>query len=59
MNVVARVRLERVAGRRLFFEVQVDDEVETIGRGHHERYVIDRKRFDARTIGKFEHSVRR
>jgi fluoroacetyl-CoA thioesterase len=47
MEVVARVRLEEVAGRRLTFSASADDERERIGAGRHERFVVDRARFDA------------
>ncbi len=35
------VRLERVEGRRLGFEVEVYDEFEKVCEGTHERYIID------------------
>ena len=46
MEVVARVRLDEVDGRRLRFSAEVDDAVESICTGHHERYVVDRARFE-------------
>jgi len=46
--VTARARLVRVDGRRLVFEVEADDGIDTIARGTHERAVIVRARFDAR-----------
>jgi fluoroacetyl-CoA thioesterase len=45
MEVVARVRLDEVDGRRLRFSVVVDDERDRIGEGSHERFVVDRDRF--------------
>jgi fluoroacetyl-CoA thioesterase len=47
MEVVARVRLEAVEGRRLVFSAAVDDERERICEGRHERFVVDRARFEA------------
>lgn len=47
MEVVARVRLEGVEGRRLTFSAQVRDEREPISAGTHQRFVIDRARFEA------------
>lgn len=47
MEVVARVRLEEVAGRRLVFAAEVDDAVEAICAGRHERFVVDRSRFES------------
>jgi fluoroacetyl-CoA thioesterase len=52
MNVTARVRLLTVEGRRLVFEVEARDEAEPIGKGTHERFVIDRKRFDEKMTRK-------
>ncbi len=46
MTVTARVKLIVVDRRRLVFEVEARDEVEIIGKGVHERFVIDKKRFD-------------
>lgn len=45
LEVTATVRLLSVDGRRLSFEVEAHDGVDLIGRGTHERYVIDRERF--------------
>lgn len=45
LEVVARVRLTEVDGRRLVFEVEANDGVDVISRGRHERYVIDTERF--------------
>jgi fluoroacetyl-CoA thioesterase len=47
MAVVARVRLEEMDGRRLTFAVEVDDERDRICEGRHQRFVIDRARFEA------------
>ena len=52
MAVTARVKLVKVDGRRLIFEVEARDEVESIGGGTHERYVIDKKRFDEKMQNK-------
>lgn len=47
MEVVARVRLETVEGRRLSFSVEAADEREPICAGRHERFVVERARFEA------------
>jgi len=47
MEVVARVRLEAVDGRRLRFAAEARDAAERICAGHHERFVVDRARFEA------------
>ena len=47
MEVVARVRLEAMEGRRLTFSAEASDEQERICAGRHGRFVVDRARFDA------------
>jgi len=51
-EVIARVRLTAVDGRRLTFEVEGHDEQELISSGTHERFIIDRERFDAAVLAK-------
>lgn len=46
MEVVAKVELVEVEGRRLRFNVEAHDETGLISRGTHERFVIDKERFD-------------
>ncbi len=46
MEVTANVKLVAVDGRRLMFEVEARDEVELIGKGTHERFIINKKKFD-------------
>lgn len=52
LSVVARVRLAQVEGRRLVFEVEAHDGVDVISKGTHERFVVQRERFDAKMRGK-------
>ena len=52
MSVQATATLKEVDGRRLVFEVSASDEVEEIGRGSHERFVVDQARFEQRTQSK-------
>ena len=47
MEVVARVRLEQIEGRRLIFSAQAHDERDAICSGTHERFLVDRARFVA------------
>lgn len=44
-QIVADARVTNVEGRRIEFEVQANDGVALIGRGAHERHVIDIVRF--------------
>ena len=52
MKVTAEVELMEVDGRRLAFKVTCRDEVEEIGSGLHERYIIDMERFMDKVAGK-------
>lgn len=47
-TVTAEARLVEVDGRRLVFEVEARDSMGTIGRGMHERFVVDREKFMAK-----------
>jgi len=46
-EVTAKVELVEMDGRRLVFDVVAHDGVETISRGRHERFVINREKFDS------------
>src|SRR6476661_7962027 len=47
MEVVARVRLEAVEGRKLTFSAEAHDERDPVCAGRHERFVVHRARFEA------------
>ncbi len=47
-TVTATVTVTEIDGRRLRFAVEAHDGVEVIARGTHERFVIDKARFDQR-----------
>ena len=42
------MELIEVKGKRLIFKVEAHDGVDVISRGVHERFIIDRAKFDAR-----------
>jgi fluoroacetyl-CoA thioesterase len=46
MEVRAQVKVIEVDGRRVVFEVAAFDESGLIGKGFHERMIIDAKRFN-------------
>jgi fluoroacetyl-CoA thioesterase len=52
LQVTARVKLVGISGRRLTFEVEADDGVDIIAKGTHERFVIDRDRFNQKIRNK-------
>ena len=56
MEVTAHVKLVEVDGRRLVFEVEAHDEIDEICRGTHERFVINKERFDSKVATKTANS---
>jgi fluoroacetyl-CoA thioesterase len=48
LEVTASVELIAVEGRKLIFEVSAHDGVDLISRGRHERFVINKEKFDAK-----------
>ena len=52
MTVTVRARLVAVDGRRISFAVEAEDEREPVGKGTHERFVVDTARFLARVSDK-------
>lgn len=52
LTVTASVELVAVEGRKLVFAVEAHDGVDLVSRGRHERFIIDRVKFDARVGAK-------
>lgn len=48
MEVTANVELIEVDGKRLVFQVEAHDGVDLISKGRHERYIVNKERFDAK-----------
>lgn len=48
LEVTATVELIEVDGKRLVFSVEAHDGVDVISKGKHERFVINKERFDAK-----------
>jgi predicted thioesterase len=48
LDVALRVKLLEVDWRRFLFEVEVRDDVESVSRGKHERFIIDKAKFDTK-----------
>jgi len=55
MQVRTRAELVEVDRRRLRFKVEAWDEVEKIAEGEHERFIVDRAKFEARVAEKQAH----
>lgn len=54
MKVTATAKLLEVEGKKLGFGVEVRDEKELVGRGYHERFIIQTDRFLSKVQGKLE-----
>jgi fluoroacetyl-CoA thioesterase len=52
LSVNVEVLVERVDARRVAFRVKAHDDLDVIGEGTHERFVIDRERFLKRVAEK-------
>ena len=52
MTVTAEVKLVAVDGRRFDFEWTASDGVDQVGSGTHQRFVVDRARFEQRLAAK-------
>jgi fluoroacetyl-CoA thioesterase len=52
MTVKARAELVQIDSRRLVFKVEAFDEVEKIGEGEHERFVVQVDKFMAKSMSK-------
>jgi fluoroacetyl-CoA thioesterase len=51
-EITSSIELREVDGRRLVFSVEAHDGVDLICQGTHERFIIDREKFDARLKAK-------
>lgn len=49
MKAFGKSELLEIDGRRLFFKVEVYDEVGLVAEGAHERFIIDKEKFMAKT----------
>ena len=57
LEVCARVKLIEVDGRRLVFDVKVDDGIDIISRGQHERFIINAEKFNQKMKEKIKKSA--
>lgn len=46
LTVTVKIKLVEVDGKRLVFDVQAQDDIDIITRGRHERFIINKKKFD-------------
>jgi fluoroacetyl-CoA thioesterase len=59
LRVTADVELIAIEGRKLTFNVEAHDEVELISTGTHERFIIDRARFDIKLDAKIQEKIQK
>lgn len=52
LEIAATVELIAVEGKKLTFSVEAHDGVELISKGRHERFIINREKFDAKLSAK-------
>jgi len=52
LEVTAKVELIAVEGRKLVFSVEAHDGIDLISKGKHERFVINKEKFDAKLSDK-------
>jgi len=56
LEVTATVELIAVEGRKLIFSVQAHDGIDLISKGTHERFIINKLKFDAKVKNKESNS---
>jgi len=56
LEIKVSVELLEVEGRKLVFAVSAHDGIDLISQGRHERFVINKERFDARVAAKKDNS---
>jgi len=54
MNITASAKLIEIDGRRLVFKVEAFDEIEKIGEGSHQRFIIELDKFKDRAQDKLK-----
>jgi fluoroacetyl-CoA thioesterase len=59
LEVTARVELISVEGKRLTFSVEAHDGIDLISKGRHERFVINKEKFDAKLGAKRGNAITR
>ena len=48
LDVTVRIKLVEIDGKRLVFEVEATDNLELISKGRHERFIINKVKFDSK-----------
>jgi len=54
LTVTAKVELVKIEGRKLTFKIEAHDGVDLISQGTHERFIINKERFDTKLLTKLQ-----
>ena len=54
LTVTAKVELVEVEGRKLTFKVEAHDGIDLISQGTHERFIINKEKFDLKALSKLQ-----
>ena len=54
LTVTANVELVKIEGRKLTFKVEAHDGIDVISQGTHERFIINKEKFDSKTLSKLQ-----
>ena len=54
LTVTAKVELVEVEGRKLTFKVEAHDGIDLISQGTHERFIINKEKFDSKALSKLQ-----
>lgn len=57
LEVCAHVKLNRIEGRRLLFDCKLNDGIDIISKGTHERFVIDAEKFNRKVQQKIANKI--
>jgi fluoroacetyl-CoA thioesterase len=52
LEITATIELIAVEGKKLIFSVEAHDGIDLISKGRHERFVINKEKFDAKVLAK-------
>ena len=52
LEITATVELIAIEGKKLIFSVEAHDGIDLISKGRHERFIINKEKFDAKVLAK-------
>jgi fluoroacetyl-CoA thioesterase len=54
LTVTANVELLKIEGRKLTFKIEAHDGIDVISQGTHERFIINKEKFDSKALSKLQ-----